>query len=75
MSACNGAAESAASGWLVVAGLGPGDANLLTPEVSAALAEATDVVGYFPYVARVGSAGLELPADLLIAGYELRQAV
>ena len=41
------------SGWLVVAGLGPGAAAQVTPEVSAALAEATDVVGYFPYVARV----------------------
>ena len=41
------------SGWLRVAGLGPGDAALVTPEVSAVLAEATDVVGYLPYVARV----------------------
>lgn len=40
-------------GWLVIAGLGPGDDALVTPEVSAALAEATDVVGYIPYVARV----------------------
>jgi precorrin-3B C17-methyltransferase len=67
MSACNGAAESAAQGWLVVAGLGPGDASLVTPEVSAALAEATDVVGYFPYVARVAHltarAGLTLHAS------------
>ena len=41
------------TGWLVIAGLGPGDATLVTPEVTAALAEATDVVGYIPYVARV----------------------
>jgi precorrin-3B C17-methyltransferase len=41
------------SGWLVIAGLGPGAAELITPEVSAALAEATDLVGYAPYVARV----------------------
>lgn len=41
------------SGSLVVAGLGPGAAALVTPEVTAALAQATDVVGYFPYVARV----------------------
>lgn len=41
------------SGWVAVAGLGPGDAALVTPEVTAALAEATDVVGYIPYVARV----------------------
>mgnify|MGYP002651253948 CR=1 FL=1 len=30
-----------------------GDAALVTPEVTAALAQATDVVGYIPYVARV----------------------
>ena len=41
------------TGWLVVAGLGPGDAVLITPEVTLALAQATDVIGYFPYVARV----------------------
>ena len=41
------------TGWLVVAGLGPGDAALITPEVTLALAQATDVIGYFPYVARV----------------------
>lgn len=40
-------------GALVIAGLGPGDDALVTPEVSAALAGATDVVGYIPYVARV----------------------
>lgn len=41
------------SGRLVIAGLGPGSEALVTPEVTAALAEATDVVGYIPYVARV----------------------
>jgi precorrin-3B C17-methyltransferase len=41
------------TGSLVVAGLGPGDSALVTPEVTAALAVATDVVGYIPYVARV----------------------
>ncbi len=41
------------TGCLCVAGLGPGDENMVTPEVRAALAEATDVIGYFPYVARV----------------------
>ena len=40
-------------GTLTIAGLGPGDAALVTPEVSAALAHATDVLGYAPYVARV----------------------
>ena len=41
------------TGWLCVAGLGPGDEAMVTPQVRAALAEATDVIGYFPYVARV----------------------
>lgn len=41
------------TGSLVVAGLGPGDQALVTSEVTAALAAATDVVGYIPYVARV----------------------
>lgn len=41
------------SGWVIIAGLGPGNEALVTPEVSAALAQATDIVGYIPYVARV----------------------
>lgn len=41
------------TGSLVVAGLGPGAQELITPEVAAALARATDIVGYMPYVARV----------------------
>jgi precorrin-3B C17-methyltransferase len=41
------------SGWLAIAGLGPGGDALVTPQVSEALAQATDVVGYLPYVARV----------------------
>lgn len=40
-------------GWVIVAGLGPGAAAMITPEVAVALAEATDIVGYQPYVARV----------------------
>lgn len=52
------------SGWVVVAGLGPGSAAMVTPEVSAALEQATDVVGYIPYVARVAPrAGLVLHAS------------
>src|SRR5262249_35237733 len=60
-------------GTLTIAGLGPGDAALITPEVSAALSEATDVVGYAPYVARVGAReGLTLhPSD---NGMELKRA-
>ncbi|APZ51803.1 precorrin-3B C(17)-methyltransferase [Salipiger abyssi] len=41
------------SGSVVIAGLGPGAEALVTPEVQAALDDATDVVGYIPYVARV----------------------
>ncbi|MGP6085436.1 precorrin-3B C(17)-methyltransferase [Antarctobacter jejuensis] len=41
------------SGWVVVAGLGPGDEALITPEVSAIVQEATDIVGYIPYVRRI----------------------
>ena len=41
------------SGTLTIAGLGPGSEALVTPEVSAALSRATDVLGYAPYVARV----------------------
>ncbi len=53
------------SGWVAIAGLGPGSDLLVTPEVTAALAEATDVVGYIPYVARVAARdGLTLhPTD------------
>jgi precorrin-3B C17-methyltransferase len=53
------------TGWLAIAGLGPGDDALVTPEVRTALAGATDVVGYIPYVARVAPrAGLTLhPSD------------
>ncbi|MBY6241072.1 precorrin-3B C(17)-methyltransferase [Methylosinus sp. Sm6] len=40
------------TGRLTVVGLGPGSPDQITPEVSAALAEATDVVGYGPYAAR-----------------------
>lgn len=53
------------SGWLSIAGLGPGDEALITPEVTAALAGASDVIGYIPYVARIAPrAGLTLhPSD------------
>ena len=40
------------TGSLTIAGLGPGSDALVTPEVSAALAAATDILGYAPYVAR-----------------------
>jgi precorrin-3B C17-methyltransferase len=53
------------TGTLTIAGLGPGSEALVTPEVSAALASATDILGYAPYVARVAPReGLTLhPSD------------
>ncbi len=41
------------TGSLVIAGLGPGAETMITPEVSAALDGATDVIGYIPYVSRI----------------------
>lgn len=40
-------------GEVVVVGLGPGDTDWTTPQVTAALAEATDLVGYTTYIDRV----------------------
>jgi precorrin-3B C17-methyltransferase len=52
------------SGWLRVVGVGPGPARWLTPEVSEALAAATDLVGYQTYLARVpGSAAKRHASD------------
>jgi precorrin-3B C17-methyltransferase len=53
------------SGWIAIAGLGPGDEALVTPEVTDVLGQATDVIGYIPYVARVAPReGLNLhPTD------------
>lgn len=53
------------SGTLIIAGLGPGDEALVTPQVSAALARASDIIGYIPYVARIAPRpGLRLhPSD------------
>jgi precorrin-3B C17-methyltransferase len=41
------------TGSLVVVGTGPGKADLMTPATTAALAKATDLVGYGPYLDRV----------------------
>lgn len=41
------------TGSLVVVGTGPGKAELMTPATAAALAKATDLVGYGPYLDRV----------------------
>ncbi len=53
------------TGWLQIVGIGPGDDALVTPQVQAVLAEATDAVGYIPYVERVaGRSDLTLhPSD------------
>ena len=52
------------SGWLCIAGLGPGDPTLVTPEVTQTLEDATDIVGYIPYVARIAPRpGLTLHAS------------
>ncbi len=45
-------------GSLAIVGIGPGDAAWRTPEVTQALAEAEEVVGYGPY--------LDLVADLIV---------
>ena len=41
------------SGRVTIVGLGPGPAEWMTPEASAAIEAATDVVGYGPYVERL----------------------
>lgn len=65
------------SGWLAIAGLGPGADELITPQVSDALAQATDVVGYIPYVARVTPRpGLTLhPSDNRVELQRAQQAL
>ncbi len=40
-------------GSLWIAGLGPGPAHWMTPEAAAAIAQASDVVGYGPYLDRL----------------------
>ncbi|EIP87739.1 cbiG protein/precorrin-3B C17-methyltransferase [Burkholderia humptydooensis MSMB43] len=47
-------ALGAARGRLTVLGLGPGRADLMTPAARAALADATDIVGYATYVNMAG---------------------
>ncbi|AUQ67286.1 precorrin-3B C(17)-methyltransferase [Phaeobacter inhibens] len=41
------------NGWVVIAGLGPGNEALVTQEVRDVIDEATDIVGYIPYVKRI----------------------
>ncbi len=57
--------SEAHAGWIAVIGLGPGPAAWLTPEASAVLAEASDLIGYAPYLARVADRGDQVkhPSD------------
>ncbi|MGR6917515.1 precorrin-3B C(17)-methyltransferase [[Actinomadura] parvosata] len=48
-----GAARGEGPGEVLVVGLGPAGRSWLTPEAQGALAAATDIVGYGPYVDRV----------------------
>lgn len=41
------------TGWLAVIGLGPGGPHLMTPAVTSVISEATDLVGYGPYLDRI----------------------
>ncbi|MEQ6203075.1 precorrin-3B C(17)-methyltransferase [Sulfitobacter sp. HNIBRBA2951] len=51
------------SGWISIVGLGPGRETLVTPEVREVIAQATDIIGYIPYVKRIAPrAGLTLHA-------------
>ncbi len=56
---------NASQGWVQIVGIGPGDDALITPQVQDVLAQATDAVGYIPYVGRVAAnTGLTLhPSD------------
>lgn len=48
-----GTRRSETVGSVAVVGLGPGDVEWMTPESRRALAEATDLIGYGPYLDRV----------------------
>lgn len=52
-------------GWIKIIGIGPGDEALITPQVTAAISQATDAIGYIPYIERVAqNANLTLhPSD------------
>ena len=40
-------------GSIMIVGIGPGDKNLITPEVTNAINNASDLIGYSTYVKRV----------------------
>lgn len=47
--------SSSPQGSVVVVGLGPGDSDWMTPQSRRELAAATDLIGYGPYLDRVGA--------------------
>ena len=49
----SGAAQAMSKGWVKIVGLGPGDQALVTAQVQDVVVEATDIVGYIPYVRRI----------------------
>src|SRR5260370_2541606 len=51
--AARGGGQAGRRGSVVGVGTGPGKAELMTPATQAALARATDLVGYGPYLDRV----------------------
>lgn len=65
------------SGWLAIAGLGPGSEAMITPEVSLTVSEATDIIGYIPYVSRIAAReGLTLhPSDNRVELDRARHAI
>lgn len=68
------------AGALTVIGLGPGAPEWVTPEASAALAAASDIIGYGPYIARLAlrpdqrSHASDNRVELERAGHALRLA-
>ena len=49
----HGQGTASMSKTLTIVGIGPGEQGFVTPEVSAAIARATDAVGYIPYIERL----------------------
>lgn len=62
--------SAAGSGHIAVIGLGPGGAHQVTPEASAAVADAKWFYGYFPYVDR-----LELRPDQIKVASDNREEI
>ncbi|ARU05611.1 precorrin-3B C(17)-methyltransferase [Comamonas serinivorans] len=48
---------ASAAGRLSVIGIGPGADDLITPQVQAAIDDATDALGYYPYVDKLATRG------------------